>query len=255
VASGVGSRLIVRKTGEDLTGRMTSWADQKLDGFGGLEGFVLKKDSPSCGMERVRLYPEGEGSPTRQGRGIFAAALLERYPLLPVEEEGRLNDPVLRENFIERIFAYRRWRRFVSGDPAPKDLQGFHAASKMALMAHHPEKYRELGRLVAGARKTGFSRTLNRYGEGYMDVLRHRATRRRNTNVLQHLMGHLKRDLDDGDRSELGGLIEEYRRGRLPLIVPITLLRHHFRRHGTEWVLSQTYLNPYPDELMLRNHV
>ncbi len=255
IASGAGSRLIVHKTGEDLTERMTAWSEKKLDGFGGLEGFVLKKDSPSCGMERVRLYPEGESSPTRRGRGIFAAALLERYPLLPVEEEGRLNDPVLRENFFERVFAYRRWRRFVAGGPDPKDLQAFHADSKMTLLAHHPKKCRELGRRVAAARRQGFTGTLIRYGEGFMDVLRHRATRRRNTNVLQHLVGHLKRELDDGDRGELGDVIEEYRLGRLPLIVPITLLRHHFRRHRTEWVLNQTYLNPYPDELMLRNHV
>ena len=125
----------------------------------------------------------------------------------------------------------------------------------MTLLAPHPEKYRELGRLVAGARKQGFASTLTRYGDRFMDVLRHRATRRRNTNVLQHLLGHLKRELDDDDRGELGDVIEEYRLGRLPLIVPITLLRHHFRRHGTEWVMGQTYLNPYPDELMLRNHV
>jgi uncharacterized protein YbgA (DUF1722 family) len=247
---------VVRKTGEDLTGRMTSWAATRMDGLGDLDGFVLKKDSPSCGMERVRLYPEGgEAQPTRNGRGLFAAAFIDRYPLLPVEEEGRLNDPVLREHFIERLFAYRRWRDFLATDPGPGDLVAFHSASKMSLLSHHPGKYGALGRLVADAGRAGFPERLDEYAEAYMDVLRHRATRRRHANVLQHLLGHLKEAIDREDRAELAELIEAYRAGSVPLVVPITMLRHHFRRHGGEWVRSQTYLNPYPDELMLRNHV
>lgn len=258
VAAGTGSRLVVRKTGEDLTERMTSWAATRLEDLPGLDGFVLKKDSPSCGMERVRVYPgQGDGSPTREGRGIFASALLDHHPLLPVEEEGRLHDPVLRENFVERLFAYRRWCSFAASRPGPGDLVAFHTAAKMTLLAHHPAKYRELGRLVAdaGAAAGGFTVLLDRYGTGFMEVLRHRATRRRHTNVLQHLLGYLKRDVDTDDRAELVGLIEAYRNGHVPLVVPITMLKHHFRRHGTDWVLSQTYLNPYPDEMMLRNHV
>lgn len=256
VASGTGARLVVRKTGEDLTGRMTSWAKGRLEGLGDLDGFVLKKDSPSCGMERVRLYPEAEGvQPAKNGRGLFAAALIDRYPLLPVEEEGRLNDPVLREHFIERVFAYRRWTDFVAGDPGPGDLVAFHAAAKMSLLSHHPGKYRALGRLVADAGAGSFTARLEEYGRAYMDVLAHRATRRRHANVLQHLLGHLKETLDRDDRAEMVELIEAYRAGSVPLVVPITMLRHHFRRSGSEWVRAQTYLNPYPDELMLRNHV
>lgn len=256
VASGTGTRLVVRKTGEDLTDRMNSWAESRLEGLGDLHGFVLKKDSPSCGLQRVRLYPEGEGAqPLRTGRGLFAAALVDSFPLLPAEEEGRLNDPALREHFIERVFAYRRWTDFAEAGPGPADLVSFHAASKMALLSHHPGKYRELGRLVAEAGSGGFPERLRGYGAAYMDVLRHRATRRRHCNVLQHLAGHLKQSLDTDDRAELAELIESYRTGNVPLVVPITMLRHHVRRHGSDWVRSQTYLNPYPDELMLRNHV
>jgi uncharacterized protein YbgA (DUF1722 family)/uncharacterized protein YbbK (DUF523 family) len=255
LAAGTGSRLVVRKTGEDLTERMRVWSLRRLDGLDDLHGFVLKKDSPSCGMERVKRYSEDGNLVAKDGSGVFAAALMERYPLLPIEEEGRLNDPVLRENFAERVFAYRRWREFADGRPRAGDLVEFHAANKMSLLSHHPQKYRDLGRLVADAGKGPFGVVLDAYGAGYMDVLRHRATRKRHANVLQHLMGHLKRDLDDQDRLEMSEIIEAYRREEVPLVVPITMLRHHFRRHGTTWVMQQTYLNPYPDELMLRNHV
>jgi uncharacterized protein YbgA (DUF1722 family)/uncharacterized protein YbbK (DUF523 family) len=253
VASGTGARLVVRKTGEDLTERMTTWAEARLEDLTALDGFVLKKDSPSCGMERVRLYSGDQ--PSRTGRGLFAAALLDRYPLLPVEEEGRLNDPVLRENFVERLFAYRRWMEFLATDPGAGDLVAFHAAAKMSLLSHHPQKARALGRLVADAGSGRLTGLLEEYGMSYMDVLRHRATRKRHTDVLQHLLGHLKKLIDGDDRAELVELIESYRLGLVPLVVPVTMLRHHFRRHGTEWVLAQTYLSPYPDELMLRNHV
>lgn len=253
VASGTASRLVVRTTGEDLTDRMLRWAEERLPGLADLHGFVLKKDSPSCGMERVKRYGPDGNLVAKDGAGVFAAALGQAYPLLPVEEEGRLNDPVLRENFLERVFAHRRWREFLAGDPGPGDLVGFHAANKMTLLSHHPQKYRELGRLVAeaGRRRS----VVNEYGAAYMDVLRHRATRSRHRNVLQHLMGHLKKVLDSGDRRELAEIVDSYGRGEVPLIVPLTLLRHHFRRHGTDWVLGQTYLDPYPAELMLRNHV
>jgi uncharacterized protein YbgA (DUF1722 family)/uncharacterized protein YbbK (DUF523 family) len=255
VARGSGDRLVFRKSGEDITDRMTTWAEAKLPEFAGLDGFVLKKDSPSCGMERVRRWDEETGMATRDGRGVFAGALLDTYPLLPVEEEGRLNDPVLRENFVERLFAYRRWKEFLADRPRPGDLVAFHSANKMTLHSHHPQKYRELGPLVAEAGTADFPDLLDRYGAAYMDILRHRATRKRHTDVLQHLLGHLKQAIDADDRAELVELIEAYRTGQVPLIVPITMLRHHFRRHGSDWVNGQTYLAPYPDELMLRNHV
>jgi uncharacterized protein YbgA (DUF1722 family) len=166
-----------------------------------------------------------------------------------------LNDPVLRENFVERLFAYRRWRDLLASNPGAGDLVGFHAASKMTLLSHHEQKSRELGRRVASAGEVDLGVLLEEYGRGYMDVLRHRATRRRHRNVLQHLAGHLKKVLDAGDRAELAGVIDAYGAGSVPLVVPVTLLRHHFRRHGPAWASEQTYLNPYPDELMVRNHV
>jgi uncharacterized protein YbgA (DUF1722 family)/uncharacterized protein YbbK (DUF523 family) len=256
VASGTGTRLRVRKSGEDLTDRMRTWADGWLAGATDLEGFVLKKDSPSCGMERVRVYPKpDEGTAERTGTGIFAAALTESLPHLPVEEEGRLNDPTLRERFFDRVFAHRRWRRFRAANPRVADLQAFHAASKMSLLSHQETGYRQLGKIVAEARPHHLERTLDDYEDGYVEVFRHTATRRRHANVLQHLAGHLKKVIDDEDRAELSDVIDRYRRGILPLVVPVTLLRHHTRRHGSDWLRSQTYLDPYPNELMLRNHV
>jgi uncharacterized protein YbgA (DUF1722 family)/uncharacterized protein YbbK (DUF523 family) len=256
VASGTGGRLQIRKTGEDLTERMAGWAAGWLAGAGDLEGFVLKKDSPSCGMERVRLYPKhDEGTAERTGVGIFAAALAEHLPYLPVEEEGRLNDPTLRERFFDRVFALRRWRRFRSSEPRVADLQAFHAASKMSLLSHQESGYRTLGPIVAAAGRVDLEASLDSYESGYLEVFRHTATRRRHTNVLQHLAGHLKKVIESDDRAELSGVITRYREGTLPLVVPITLLRHHTRRNGSDWLRSQTYLDPYPDELMLRNHV
>ncbi len=253
-----GPIMVGVNSGDDWTSRMRTFSADRADQLAAmdLDGFVLKKDSPSCGMERVRVYPSsGEGSPSRDGRGLFAAALLRRLPLLPAEEEGRLNDPGLRENFIERIFAYHRWRRFLADDPGPGDLVAFHTAHKLALSAHDDQRYRALGRLVATAGSADFDQLLDAYGEGFMEALRAPATRKKHANALYHLLGYLKDALDAEDRQELVELIERYRTGQVPLIVPMTLFQHHFRRHPDEWVGTQTYLAPYPAELMLRNHV
>ncbi len=190
--------------------------------------------------------------------GLFAHALVERLPLLPVEEEGRLQDPHLRENFVGRVFAHHRWRRFLATDPGPGDLVTFHTAHKLALQAHDEQAYRTLGRLVAGAGATdrgGFGALLDDYGRRFMAAQRRPATRGRHANVLFHLLGFLGEAIDAGDRAELVDTVERYRTGLVPLVVPITLLRHHFRRHPHDWVDAQTYLQPYPGELMLRNHV
>lgn len=249
-------RLEVIATGEELTDRMSRFADARTKQLAAqeLDGFVLKKDSPSCGMVRVKLY-EGKGAPSRQGVGLFARALMQRLPLLPVEEEGRLHDPALRENFIERVFAYRRLRALRRSKPKPRDLVEFHTQHKLALSAHSPELYRRLGRLVAQAGARPMSGLLDDYAALYMEALRTLATRKKHADVLFHLLGHLKRALDSDDRAELVETIDSYREGLVPLVVPLTLLRHHFRRHPSDWVLAQTYLEPYPAELMLRNHV
>ena len=220
---------------------------------GDLSGYLLKSKSPSCGMARVKVYGEPGRAPRAVGVGIYARSLMEALPLLPVEEEGRLNDPALRENWIERVYAYHRWQRLTASRMTPRKLVEFHAAHKLVLMAHGPVHYRALGQLVAAAGSRPLGALTAEYIAGFMAALRHPATRKRHTNVLMHLMGYLKRVLDGEDKAELLEIFERYRTGELPLIVPITLLRHHFRRHPHPYVAGQVYLDPYPDELLLRN--
>jgi uncharacterized protein YbgA (DUF1722 family) len=193
--------------------------------------------------------------PQGSGRGIFAEELTRRLPMLPLEEEGRLTDPSLRENFIERVFTAARWRRFVARRPRARDLVAFHAAEKFAILAHSPARYGELGRLVAKAGRTLTRDTLDQYGRLLIHARASRATRARHTNVLQHLAGFFRRQLGADERAELAEVIEDYRGGLVPLVVPITLIRHHVRRLGLAYLADQTYLNPHPKELMLRNHV
>ena len=249
-------RLVVEKTGEDLTARMQRWASGRIAGLGalGLHGYVLKRSSPSCGLVRVRVHGE-DGSPDRAGRGMFAAALTDALPLLPVEEEGRLTDAGIRESFIERVFAAARWQAFTASGPRARDLAAFHAAHKFVILAHSPRHYGELGRLVAGAGPRLALDTLQAYGARFSQALAVRATRARHVNVLQHLAGFGKRQLSDDDRAEIGEVIAEYRRGLVPLVVPLTLLKHHVRRLGIAYLADQVYLSPHPRELMLRNHV
>jgi uncharacterized protein YbgA (DUF1722 family)/uncharacterized protein YbbK (DUF523 family) len=250
------ARLIAPKSQSDHTETMLSFADDRLRGLAdiGLHGYILKKDSPSCGMARVRVYGHG-GAAQRNGQGLFARALMERFPLLPVEEEGRLNDMPLRENFIECVFAYYRWCAFCASQPSTHDLVRFHTQHKLTLMAHSPRHYQALGRLVAQAGKRLKADVLQEYGAQFMAGLKVKATRKKHANVLSHLQGHLKQQLDTLDKAELVSCIDEYREGLVPLVVPLTLLKHHFKRHATPWVSEQVYLQPYPAELMLRNHV
>jgi len=207
----------------------------------------------------VKIYDQ-HGNPSRAGAGIFPRAVMQRFPLLPLEEEGRLNDLPLRENFIERVFAYYRWTEMLKTDPTPGGLVRFHTAHKLTLMAHSIKHYQELGRLAAQAGTLPWDELIAAYGAKFMEGLALLGTRRKHVNVLQHLMGYLKKDLPADDKRELLSLIEDYRQELVPLIVPLivplTLLQHHLRRHTVpEWVHQQVYLNPYPKELMLRNHV
>jgi uncharacterized protein YbgA (DUF1722 family) len=205
-------------------------------------------------MERVRIY-SASGMPSRDGRGIFAAALLQRYPNLPVEEEGRLNDLHIRENFIERVFAYRRLSTFFRERWTQRRLVAFHSAHKLQLLAHSPRVYAELGRMVANARGTDRAELRECYESAFMSALARPATPARHTNVLHHIAGYFRDRLDSDSRRELLDLIEDYRKGLVPLIVPITLVRHHVRRLKIEYLDGQVYLQPHPKELMLRNHV
>ena len=252
-----GVRLVSR-SGVRLTGRMRRFARDRLRALAkaDLSGYILKKDSPSCGMERVKVWTgEDSRSSERNGRGIFAAELLRQYPNLPVEEEGRLHDPALRENFFERVFAYRRLRSLFSSRWNVGALVQWHTAQKLALMAHSPVRYRELGRLVAEAREIPRAELGRRYEDEFMTAVRTRATRARHTNALMHAMGHFKRRIDEASRDELLAVLEDYRRGLVPRIVPLTLARHHARRLEVDYLLGQTYLNPHPKELALLNHV
>lgn len=251
-----GVRLLTVRTAVDLTDRMVEYARRRVAALDAedLSGYVLKKDSPSCGMDRVKIYST-RGVPERSGRGIFAARLVERFPSLPVEEEGRLSDARLRENFIERVFAYWRLRRLFSDRWNLRALVDFHTAHKLILMAHSPEAYRQLGRLVARARGVGRADLKRRYTEMFMSALTVIATPRRHTNVLQHMAGYFKKCLDASSKAELGTAIDDYRRGLVPLVVPMTLLRHYVRVHSVTYLADQLYLAPHPKELMLRNHV
>ena len=251
-----GLRLVEKGSGRDLGGAMRRFASRRVAELGRLrlDGYVLKSRSPSCGMERVKVR-DAKGAPQRGDRGFFAAALLEAFPLLPVEEEGRLCDPALRDNWVERVFAHRRLRALFHGRFSAGAVVAFHTAHKLQLLAHSPAAYRSLGRLVAGVRRAERAEFRERYGRAFMEALALRASRGRNANVLQHMAGHLREALDAADRAELATVIDDYRRGLLPLVVPITLLRHHVRRHGVATLAGQVYLEPHPKERMLRNHV
>ena len=249
-------RLLTGKTTVDLTDQMLQFSQRRAASLAteGLCGYVLKKDSPSCGMERVKVYGT-QGVTVKSGRGIFAAELMDRYPNLPVEEEGRLSDPALRENFVERVFAYWRLRRLFGSKWDVGAIVAFHTAHKLILMAHSPDAYRRLGRLVAGARTVSADDFERRYTDDFMSALAIVATPSRHANVLQHMVGYFKDRLDKASKAELLAAIEDYRGELVPLIVPITLLRHHVRVHEVSYLAGQFYLDPHPKELMLRNHV
>ncbi len=251
------TRLVTTKTDVDHTDAMRAWARRRVEALAreDLSGYVLKKDSPSCGLERVKLYGGGGGTPPRAGRGLFAAALVERLPHLPVEEEGRLEDARLRDNFVERVFAYHRLTGFFSGRWSVAGLVEFHTAHKFLVLAHSPREYAELGRLVARAQELPRAELRAAYEGGLMTALRALATPAKHANVLQHMLGHLREGVPPAQRQELVALIDDHRRGLVPLVVPVTLLRHHVRRLGIDYLARQVYLDPHPRELMLRNHV
>jgi uncharacterized protein YbgA (DUF1722 family)/uncharacterized protein YbbK (DUF523 family) len=258
-------RLVMPATGEDLTARMRAWAARRAAELAALDldGYVLKKDSPSCGLERVKVYPTGSdaagGIPTRDGRGPFAAALVAALPDLPVEEEGRLNDPSLRESFIAQLFVHHRWRKGEREGWTRAALMRFHERHKFLLMAHNQAGMRRLGRLLGEAGKPGKgiapAALAAAYRAGLTPILRCPASRRGHTDVLHHLAGFVSDPLDAEDRAELAATVERYRLGLVPLIVPLTLLRHHVRRQQVAYLQEQVYLEPHPHELGLLNSV
>jgi len=249
-------RLVTIRTGVDHTSRMRQWAKQKVTALVAedLCGFVFKSRSPSSGMRGVKIYSP-EGIPISTGSGIFAKAFQDRFPLLPVEDEGRLHDPGLRENFIERVFVYKRWQEFMASDRTISGLVSFHTSHKLLVMAHSPKHYSALGKLVADPKQYKREELFERYCATLMEGLRFLATIRKNTNVLQHMAGYFKQQLSPDEKKELQDVIAIYRQELVPLIVPITLLQHFVRKYNAEYLKQQAYLNPHPLELMLRNHV
>ena len=239
----------------DVTDQLYQYGQDRAWELSDISGYILMQKSPSCGMERVKVYhanghPLGKGEP-----GMYAKALMETNPLLPVEEEGRLHDPVLRENFISRVFAYHRWHRDVVSNPSYQAVEQFHALHKYILMAHDPQNYSELGRIVAQGKKVSLENLMSEYFSLFMTVMKLKANRKSHTNVMLHLLGYLKRSVSGEDRQQILQLIEEYRQGILPLVAPMSLLRHFIKRHGSDYIKNQYYLMPHPEELGLRNSI
>jgi uncharacterized protein YbgA (DUF1722 family)/uncharacterized protein YbbK (DUF523 family) len=249
-------RLVTIRSGVDHTARMKRWAKQRVAKLeqADLCGFIFKSRSPSSGMRGVKIYDDS-GMPRATGSGIFARAFLKRFPLLPVEDEGRLHDPVLRENFIERVFVYRRWQESLGSGGTLGGLVEFHSDHKYLIMAHSQKHYRELGALVAGGKKLPRKALRLRYLAGLMEGLVLLATPKKNANVLQHMAGYFKDRLSTDEKQELQDVIAAHRDGLVPLIVPVTLLKHYVRKYGEPYLERQVYLSPHPLELMLRNHV
>jgi uncharacterized protein YbgA (DUF1722 family)/uncharacterized protein YbbK (DUF523 family) len=249
-------RLVTIRTRVDHTERMLTWARRRVRELEQEElcGYIFKSGSPSSGMERVKVYSDA-GMPSKTGVGLFAKTFKEHFPLLPTEEEGRLHDPKLRENFIERLFTLRRWRNTLAQGKARRDLVDFHTRNKLLLMSHSPKHLREMGRLVAQVASLDAGEAFDRYQRLLMEALSLKATAKKNANVLQHAMGYFKKVLTHDEKQELVEVIEQYRTQLTPLIVPITLVNHYVRKYGEPYLGQQTYLHPHPLELQLRNHV
>ena len=249
-------RLVTIKSGTDHTHALETLTTNRIAQLMELDlsGYVFKKGSPSCGIERVRIYNE-HGMPNRNGVGLFARAFIEQFPLIPVEEEGRLCEPTLRENFIERVFCYRHWQDLVQSGVTRRALVQFHTIHKYLLLAHSPQQYEVLGRLVGQAEQHHPKEFAHRYGELFMKALAVKATVRKHVNVLQHILGYFKERLDAREKAELLVVIGDYHQGLTPLIVPLTLIKHYVQTYEVDYIRDQVYLNPHPKELMLRNHV
>ncbi|TDF84616.1 DUF523 and DUF1722 domain-containing protein [Pseudomonas sp. H9] len=240
----------------DLSGPLRAYGQQMAADLQDISGYIFMQKSPSCGLERVKVY-QANGYPAHEGgRGLYAAAFCQQRPDLPVEEEGRLCDPVLRENFITRVYAYTDWQRLLTEGLSRGALIAFHARYKYQLMANNPQQYRVLGKLLGGMTRDDDPQTLGpRYFSQLMAALRRCASRGNHSNVLLHLSGYLRNALSDEDRQEIRQLINQYHAGIVPLVVPLTLLKHHLRSHPDAYVLQQVYLQPHPESLSLRNAI
>ena len=239
----------------DYTEQLHNYGVEKAQQLSSISGYIFMKNSPSCGLFRIKVYQDNGYPKKDPARGIYARAITDTLPLLPVEEVGRLSDPGLRENFIIRVFAYSNWQQLVTEGISHKAISDFHSRYKYCLMAHDPSQYAALGRLIANATKAEAPTLAENYFEQLMTVLNKQATRKTHSNVLMHLQGYLKHALSPNEKQELADLINQYRIGHIPLIVPITMLKHHFANHPDPYIAKQAYLQPYPEKLGLRNNI
>ncbi len=249
-------RLMTIRSGVDMTERMRAWAEHKIVWLAeqNLCGFIFKSKSPSSGMQGVKVYSE-PGMSRHKGVGLFARMFMERFPLLPVEDDDRLHDPELRENFIERIFVMRRWREAAARTPATASLIAFHARHKYLILAHSLKHCQSMGKLTAKAAEMDRGALFNEYATLLMDALRIRATKAKHFNVLEKSMGHFKKLISAWEKQELLDVFRRYKDGQIPLIVPISLLNHYLRKYDEPYLKEQYYFHPHPLELKLRNHV
>ena len=249
-------RLMTNKTFVDMTKKMEAFTVPKLNELDkeNLRGFIFKSKSPTSGMHGVKIYTEA-GMPSRRGSGIFAREFMKRFPNIPVEDEGRLHDAGIRENFIEKIYVYDRWRNYLEADRSVAGLMSFHAKHKYLMMAHSPALLKEAGKLVAATTKNNIDAGQKAYENILMRILGLNATVKKHVNVLQHIMGYFKNQLSPDEKKELMEVIDRYYRELVPLVVPLVLLQHYVRKHQEPYLSEQWYLHPHPDELKLRNHV
>lgn len=248
-------RLVTQKTGIDKTKQMKDWIETRLKTLEreNLCGFIFKSKSPSSGLFRIRVYGD-DGSVRKTGTGLFARAFTRHFSRIPVEEAGRLNDPALRENFIEAIFSLQRWRNLLDTSPTLGGLVEFHTQNKLLILSHNQDLYRKLGRLVAQGKSMETDLLFDTYEQILIKALRLKTSLKKNINVLQHVMGFFKKELAAPEKQEILSIIDQYRSGYVPLIVPLTLIRHYVLKYDHPWLKTQTYLNPHPFELKLRNY-
>lgn len=252
VADAGGCRAVgIHDSGLDVTDDLIRFARETSCALHKLSGYIFKSNSPSCGTEHVKLYPEGGPMPTLDGVGVYAAAVMKLAPNLPVEEESRLNDLVLRENFVERIVVYQRWQDMLHDDVDAAKLADFHTRHELTLLSRGQHAYQQLGELIANDDERPVAQLAELYVAALMQALRRPAGRRGHAGVLKHVQGYLKDKLDKSDKRKLAA-INQYRLGCLPWAVPLALLNRHLERSPDAYIAQRVYLNPHPSELMLR---
>lgn len=249
-------RLLGHKSQTDFSPQMQTWTATRLAELAREElcGYIFKSKSPSCARYRLKVYPENGGQPSPSGVGMFTREFIREFPLLPVEEEGRLHDPQLREHFIERIFILRRWRELRRQSPARGPLVDFHTRHKMIFLSHSQVGYRRLGKVVGNLGSLSPASAYTEYEQEMTRVLEYKSSPAKHVNVLMHMLGYFKKDLSPAEKQEMLNLIDQFKRQLIPLIVPITLFKHYIGKYEQPYLAEQLYLNPHPLELKLRNH-